>query len=65
VAAFGVEYVLELREPRDVAPELGARRALVGVLAGVGGVDPIEADAGAGRDAMMGRRSGLYPPAVQ
>src|SRR5213592_557596 len=49
VAAFGVEYVLELREPRDVAPELGARRALVGVLAGVGGVDPIEPDAGAGR----------------
>jgi len=37
VPALRVEHVLELREARDVLPELGASGRLVGVLAGVGG----------------------------
>ena len=62
--ALRVEHVLELRQPRDVLPELGADGRLVGVLAGVGGVDATQPDASAGPDAVVGHGGTLYPPAV-
>ena len=64
VPALRVEHVLELCQARDVAPELGVGGRLVGVLAGVGGVDVIEPHAGAGPDAVVGHGGALYPPAV-
>ena len=62
--ALRVEHVLEFRQPHDVLPELGASGRLVGVLAGVGGVDATQPDASAGPDAVVGHGGALYPPAV-
>src|SRR5947208_16500343 len=62
VPALRVEHVLEFRQPHDVLPELGASGRLVGVLAGVGGVDATQPDASAGPDAVVGHGGALYRP---
>ena len=62
--ALRIEHVLQLRQPRDVLPELGAGGRLVDVLASVGGVDATQPDASAGPDAVVGHGGALYPPAV-
>jgi len=59
--ALRVEHVLELCQARAVAPELGVGGRLVGVLAGVGGVDATQPHAGAGPDAVVGHGGAAIP----